>query len=77
MATKAQILDNVKKDNEIRNGIYSNINMLLVELEGYSDSIIQVFGDSAEYPWVANRLPAIIKGMQQNLDTLCKMDTIK
>ena len=77
MATKAQILDNVQKEKEIRIGIYSNINMLLGELEGYSEDIIRVFDKVDEYPLVISRIPAIIKGMQQNLNTLSKMDNIE
>ena len=77
MATKAQILDNVRKEKEIHIGIYSNINMLLGELEGYSEDIIRVFDKVDEYPWVISRIPAIIKGMQQNLNTLSKMDNIE
>ena len=77
MATKAQILDNVQKEKEIRIGIYSNINMLLGELEGYSEDIIRVFDKVDEYPLVTSRIPAIIKGMQQNLNTLSKMDNIE
>lgn len=77
MATKAQILDNVQKEKEIRIGIYSNINMLLGELEGYSEDIIRVFDKVDEYPWVISRIPAIIKGMQQNLNTLSMMDNIE
>ena len=77
MATNAQILDNVQKEKEIRIGIYSNINMLLGELEGYSEDIIRVFDKVDEYPWVISRIPAIIKGMQQNLNTLSKMDNIE
>ena len=77
MATKAQILDNVQKEKEIRIGIYSNINMLLGELEGYSEDIIRVFDKVDEYPMVISRIPAIIKGMQQNLNTLSKIDNIE
>lgn len=77
MATKAQILDNVQKEKEIRIGIYSNINMLLGELEGYSEDIIRVFDKVDEYPLVISRIPAIIKGMQQNLNTLSKIDNIE
>ena len=51
--------------------------MLLGELEGYSEDIIRVFDKVDEYPWVISRIPAIIKGMQQNLNTLSKMDNIE